>query len=949
MKKAILFIAAVLCAVAVNAKTLYLKAGEVDFTVDGAVVAIWTWGGSSADAWSVFAPTSYDGYSSTEIAEGRTGGKIVRFPGGTTPAWENVTIWNQTGDLVWDSTKDCMELTPNPDNSWDGLTGVKWTTFDASSITPTTYYLTGDGTWTGGAEWDPKAAEIKDGKIELNLEEGTYKCKITNGTWNRNWGMSAVGEDCTNVQPAGDDNGNIVFTLAKATKVTITFDGSKVCISAEGGDDVVIPQKTKYASAVPSQSTDVMLQAFYYDSYEDHKYTNAGSFPNTKWKSLISQASELGSFFDLVWLPPSAKSSGGTGYHPSQYSNQNSDWGSRAELQQFINAMHNSPLKTKVVADIVVNHANNKSSWCDFYEYDFGSYGKFTPQASWICKTDEVNYASGAGSCKGKATGKDDDGYGGDANYADARDWDHQNSEVQRMCRAYLQWMYNEIGYDGWRYDYCKGFWNGHINDYNKASGAYFSVMEYWDGNPQTLKSRIADAGNNTMTFDFATKYTAINDPDNKDKGIAGGDYSTCKGAGLPGIGMSKYAVTFVDSHDTFERDVNEFLGKDNSLKAANKDKLLQANAYILSMPGIPCVFYPHWYKYKDEIGKMIMARHAAQVHSESAVDDEADASGYKAVVTGKNGGSLILLLGNRVSQSIGSDYKLAVKGSGYAMYYKAASGTTNELCLIVTPGSSVFKDATNGIDVNIKTIALSGTPTIYYTTDGTEPTTSSNKLTGTKLNFKQTTTLKVMAVNGSTQTPVQTYTYTYKEPQTTPIVVKFYKAWGWSKVNLYAWTADGELLGKWPGKELTDQDENGYYMYQFDASLKEVNFIFNCGKDCDQTGDLWTDEDVCYSWSGGAEKLEPECETPTGVEDIAVYPDTRSVNIYPNPVQNTLNIETEQTISAASVYTITGQCMKTETGDVRQLNVGGMSAGMYILNLRMQNGKQTTQLFIKQ
>ncbi len=947
MKRLFLFVVAILSVyAAINAKTLYLKAGDVDFTVDGAVVAIWTWGGSSADAWSKFVPTDNDGYSSTEIADGRTGGKIVRFPGGTTPAWEGTTIWNQTGDLVWDDTKDCMELIPNADNSWDGLTGVKWTTYDGSAITPTGYYLTGDGTWTGGPAWNAQAAKMEGGSLVLTLAAGTYKCKITNGTWSKNWGFSAVGADCTNVSPSGDEDGNIVFALAKEAEVTFTFDGSKICITTDGA--VVVPTKTHYSSAVPSESTDVMLQAFFYDSYEDKTYTNGVKLPNTKWKALNEQAAEFGAYFDLIWLPPSAKSDGGTGYHPSQYSTQTSAWGSRAELQQFITAMHNSPRKTKVVADIVINHAANKSTWCDYYPMDFGKYGTFQPTAAWICKNDEVNSAS-SGSCKGKATGANDDGYGSEANYAAARDWDHQNAEVQKMFRAYLQWMYDEIDYDGWRYDYCKGFWNGHINDYNRASGAYFSVMEWWDGNPQTLKTHIGEAGNNTMTFDFATKYTAINNPDNSSQGIAGGNYSTCKGAGLPGIGMSKYAVTFVDSHDSYERDVNEFLGKGNSLRSANKDKLLQANAYILSMPGIPCVFYPHWYKYKEEIGKMVMARHAAQVHSESAVSDEADAGGYKATVTGKNGGSLILLLGNRVSQTIGSDYKLAVKGTGYAVYFKAASGAAGDLNLIVSPGSTTFKDKTNGIDVTVKAVSLSGTASVYYTTDGSEPTTSSTKLTGTTLNFKQTTTLKVMAVAGGVQTPVQTYTYTYKEPQTTPIVVKFYKPWQWKAINLYAWTDAGELLGKWPGKALTDKDQNGYYFYQFPADIKQVNFIFNCGSGCDQTSDLSTDEDVCYSWRGGAEYFEPECATPTGLEDITASSDNEMLKIYPNPVNSTLNIETSKTVNAAYIYTVTGQMQRMEFGNIRQIDVTGMNKGMYILHLQTADGQKATKLFIKE
>ncbi len=44
----------------------------------------------------------------------------------------------------------------------------------------------------------------------------------------------------------------------------------------------------------PAQCQDVMLQAFYWDSYTD-----------SKWTTLNSKASEIATNFSLVWLPPS--------------------------------------------------------------------------------------------------------------------------------------------------------------------------------------------------------------------------------------------------------------------------------------------------------------------------------------------------------------------------------------------------------------------------------------------------------------------------------------------------------------------------------------------------------------------------------------------------------------------------------------------------------------------
>ncbi len=607
-------------------------------------------------------------------------------------------------------------------------------------------------------------------------------------------------------------------------------------------------EPSTYATSVPAECGDVMLQAFYWDSYQKSGLKHG----TTRWTNLAAEASEIAAYFDLVWLPPSAKASG-VGYHPAQYCNQNSAWGNRAELETLISNLHTGG--AKVIADIVINHTDNKSSWCDFYPEDFGEFGSFEPTPAWICRTDEMNSSAAAGACKGKATGAADDGYGNEANYGAARDWDHTNAEVRKMFCAYLKWMKAEMKYDGWRYDYCKGFHNSHIDEYNKAAGNYFSVMEYWDGNKDVLWSRIQEAGSNTLTFDFGTKYDAFNNS------MAAGNYSGCKAPGLLGIGKGKYAVTFVDSHDTYQRDNNEFGGKGNSMTSGMKPKVLQANAFILSMPGVPCIFYPHWKEYKEAIAPMILARQAVGVHSESSVSDEADASGYRATVTGKNG-TLILELGNRVSASK-SGYTKAAAGTGYAIWIKTNKAVAPKL--VITPGSTTFKTET--LRVEMKTVGGTETAEIFYTTDGTAPRTSATRVAaGNEVSFtiNNTTTLMAYAASPNTQTPVQTYTYTRKEPQTTPIIVSFYKPASWQKVYLYSWTGTGtsvkEHTAQWPGTELTQKNADGFYFYQFDATVKEVNFIFNAGKDKEQTSDLWTDEDVCYAWSAGAEKLLPDC-----------------------------------------------------------------------------------------
>ncbi len=419
-------------------------------------------------------------------------------------------------------------------------------------------------------------------------------------------------------------------------------------------------------TAVPSQCTDVMMQAFYNESYQPNNSSyGTDLYGDTKWASLLPQAQEIGTYFDLVWLPPSSLGDG-MGYHPKNYGDQNSNWGTRAELEALIAALHNAG--SKVVADVVINHCTGWSTWCDFPEFDFGEYGVFHPDASYICASDEVNAEwnkESAGACWGAATGPNDDG----ENWDGARDWAHDAPKVQEMFKAYLQWLRAEMKYDGFRYDKGDGFNNWHHDNYNKAAKPYIAFMESYNGNDRIIPE-IQQANYNLMALDFVTRWDAM-------CAISGFDYSKCQGSGLLGAGYAKYAVTFIDSHDWFLRtdNGNEFGGYGNSMKAELKDRLMQANAFMLGMPGVPCVFYPHWAKYKEDLKPMIDARHAAGVHSESHVSDEyADHDGYQCTVRGKYGW-LILQLGNRTSHSSSGDYSwladytLMAKGPGYAMW----------------------------------------------------------------------------------------------------------------------------------------------------------------------------------------------------------------------------------------------------------------------------------------
>ena len=204
-----------------------------------------------------------------------------------------------------------------------------------------------------------------------------------------------------------------------------------------GGGEII----PGYGGSAPAQCPDVILQTFYWDSYDGTKPTS--KYGRTKWIDHLngtngSSAKEMGQWFDLIWLPQMSKSTGGMGYLPSDYSDLDSDLGTRKNLVKLIDTLHTNG--ARVVADIVINHAVAWSGWCDYSRtYKFGAQGNFNPTGADSCNTDEVNYSSEAGSCKGFATGNADDGYGSEANYPDGRDWDHTNADVRKMFKAYLK------------------------------------------------------------------------------------------------------------------------------------------------------------------------------------------------------------------------------------------------------------------------------------------------------------------------------------------------------------------------------------------------------------------------------------------------------------------------------------------------------------------------------
>lgn len=47
--------------------------------------------------------------------------------------------------------------------------------------------------------------------------------------------------------------------------------------------------------------------------------------------------------------------------------------------------------------------------------------------------------------------------------------------------KQWLSWLRSEIGFDGWRFDFVKGYPGRHVMEYIEASGPMTAVGEFWD------------------------------------------------------------------------------------------------------------------------------------------------------------------------------------------------------------------------------------------------------------------------------------------------------------------------------------------------------------------------------------------------------------------------------------------------------------------------------------
>lgn len=575
------------------------------------------------------------------------------------------------------------------------------------------------------------------------------------------------------------------------------------------------------AQGWPANYSGVMLQGFSWDSYD-----------YSQWTVLEKQADDMKGFIDLVWLPQSGKCIETTqvmGYKPYYYFNQNSSFGTEAELRSLIAKFKANGIGA--IADVVVNHRNT-DGW---FTFPAETYNGVTYQmlSTDICKNDD----SGSTATQAKKDGVSlSNNYDEGTDFGGCRDIDHKSENVQKIIEAYLKFLKEDMGYTGFRYDMVKGFSGTHVADYNDATGVEFSVGEYWDGN-QSIINWINKTNKKSAAFDFQFRYNvrdAIGIKDNKVVSLPNwsklkSDYNLMHDATY-----RQYAITFVENHDM------QFRSKDEQQDPLMRDTLA-ANAYMLAMPGTPCVFQPHWRTYKKEIKSMIEARKLAGITNMSNYTNKMAQTACFANETTGNKAKLIVVVGNNTkAYTPSADYAQILEGYHYRYYLSKSAETA--WCNIPSGEYEA------GFKAKLTAVSQNSNAKLVYTTDGTDPTAKSKQITnGNTINIDNTCTLKVGLLNNGTVTGIRTYNYTIKafEPYTITVYANADQVTNWgSTMYFYAWNSSETITKAWPGTAVTaTKTLNGKKWYYMDFKIKSkdaiVNIIFNQGKNKKQTEDL--------------------------------------------------------------------------------------------------------------
>ncbi len=285
---------------------------------------------------------------------------------------------------------------------------------------------------------------------------------------------------------------------------------------------------------------------------------------------------------------------------------------------------------------------------------------------------------------------------------------------------------------------------------------------------------------------------------------------------------------------------------------------------------------------------------------------------------------------------------------SGATVYYDDLSITeyVADESTVATPSFSVSTG--NYTEEQAVTISSSTEgATIYYTTDGTEPTTSSD-VYSSAISVSSTTTLSALAVKTDmTNSSVATATYTF------PVVCSDI-----SEVlaldNGTFVTVTGEVTevsvddGYGTVTYLMIEDDNDVQLKIYGVyNLTET--IYTVGQTLTITGNRteYSDEDEIALYSGSGHSIVVVSDgTTTGISTL----EEDAVSVYPNPFAAQLTVTGSEEIQTVAIINTVGQVVKQMTVGASSIEIptSVLAPGVYLVKVTYVDGSSQITKVIK-
>lgn len=270
---------------------------------------------------------------------------------------------------------------------------------------------------------------------------------------------------------------------------------------------------------------------------------------------------------------------------------------------------------------------------------------------------------------------------------------------------------------------------------------------------------------------------------------------------------------------------------------------------------------------------------------------------------------------------------------------------------LTVSPVGGKYIGGTN---VTLSASGEKSPISIYYTLDGTTPTTSSSLYTSPVSITTNNTVLKAKAIDSEgTESYVATHTYITEEPPAPKgITVGLKKPDGWSNVNIWAWTGtSNNLFTSWPGVQMTTKDNTWYY-YTFDESVTSVNVVFSTGTGFPQSVDITgIATSTCYEKSGeSAGKITVNAVTCPDLTGLNFIENNNAVSIFPNPAYDYISVDVPSTGSTITIFSSEGNRIKILNNYQRndKISVSSLPDGIYFIRAVGDNGQVYSAKWVK-